>query len=197
MDQEGPNAMALEMVKWLVAWGRRYDAEWDGMHDILQCLWNLSRSHYTDNRSHGVVPIVLAAVTLARDVEDEAPIPGMRLVKLIGEFYSPPGTVPKPLLEVFGSWTTHQLETWLDGASRCVPVARRWRRGAQLTNSWGIDFMFSSLSAYLEDAHLIGHASLTRRTRMNNAISDAMTALATQNADDIETARRSLTFESP
>ena len=100
-------------------------------------------------------------------------------------------------MEVFGLWTTQQLETWLDGASRCVPVARRWRRGAQLTNAWGVEFMFSSLSAYLEDVHLIGRASLTRRTRMNTAISDAMLALATQNSEDLETARRSLTFESP
>ena len=41
MDQD-----PLEMAKWLVAWGRRYDAEWDGVYDILQCLWNLSRSQY-------------------------------------------------------------------------------------------------------------------------------------------------------
>ena len=79
--------MALEMAKWLVAWGRRYDAEWDGMYDMLQCLWNLSRSQYIDNRNHGVVPIVQAAVTLARDVADEDPIHGVRLTKYIGEFY--------------------------------------------------------------------------------------------------------------
>ena len=189
--------MALEMAKWLVAWGRRYDAEWDGMYDMLQCLWNLSRSQYIDNRNHGVVPIVQAAVTLARDVDDEDPIQGMRLRKYIGDFYSPPGTAPRPLMEVFGAWTAQQLETWLEGASRCVPIARRWRRGAQLTNSWGVEFMFSSLSAYLEDVHLIGRASLTRRARMNTAISDAMQALATQNSEDLANARRSLNFESP
>lgn len=56
-DQEGPNAMALEMAKWLVGWGRQYPAEWDSMYDILTGLWNISRAQYIDNRNHGVVPI--------------------------------------------------------------------------------------------------------------------------------------------
>ena len=142
MDPTGPNAMALEMARWLIGWGRSYPGEWDGMYDILQCLWTLSRHQYVDNRTHGILPITMAALTLARDTADEDHPSTIRLNKHVCSFYSPPGTVPRPLTEILGSWTHDRLESWMTTASQSVPVARRLRRGAQLTNSWGIEFMF-------------------------------------------------------
>ena len=101
------------------------------------------------------------------------------------------GTLPLPLMEILNAWTTQRLETWVETTSRCL------RRGAQLTNSWGIEFMFAGLCAYIEDVHIISRASLVRRTRMNSAIGNAMMSLATQDENDLATARRSLDFESP
>lgn len=196
-DLEGPNAMALEMARWLVGWGRSYPGEWDGMYDVLQCLWNVSRHQYIDNRTHGILPITMAAVTLARDTADEAHPSTIRLAQHVCHFYSPPGTVPRPLTEILATWTHSRLEQWLTVTSQSIPVARRFRRGAQLTNAWGIEFMFATLVAYLEDVHLIGRASLVRRNRQVEAISTTMMALATQDSGDLESARRCLEFESP
>ena len=197
VDQSGPNAMALEMARWLIGWGRSYPAEWDGMSDVFQCLWNISRYQYTDNRTNGILPITMAALTLARDTADETHPSATRLNKHVCHFYSPPGTVPKPMKELLGEWPHSRLEQWLTVTSQSVPVARRFRRGAQLTNAWGVEFMFATLVAYLEDVHLLGRASLARRNRQVEAISTSMMALASQDPGDLESARRCLEFESP
>ena len=197
VETSGPNAMALEMARWLLTWSRTHPAEWDGLDDIFTCLWNISRCQFVDNRTNGILPITMAAVTLARDTADEVHPSLIRLTKHVGDFYSPPETRPRPFMEIFSGWTNVRLETWVETAARSIHVVRGLRRGAHLTNAWPMEFMFETLCAYLEDAHLIGRTAVVKRNRQVAAIGNAMMALATQDPDDLRLARRRLEFESP
>ena len=140
---------------------------------------------------------MMAAVTLARDTGDKVHPSLIRLTKHVGDFYSPPEIRPRPLMEIFSSWTDVRLETWAETAARSIHVVRGLRRGAHLTNAWPTEFMFETLCAYLEDARLIGHTAVMKRNRQVAAIGDGMMALATQDPDDPRLARRRLDFESP
>ena len=65
---------------------------------------------------------MMAAVTLARDTEVHPSL--IRLTKHVGDFYSPLEIRPRPLMEIFSSWTDVRLETWADTAARSIHVVR-------------------------------------------------------------------------
>eukprot|EP00913_Durusdinium_trenchii_P034582 g32352.t1 len=84
----------------------------------------------------------------------------------------------------YGSEARYLCAMFNDGTT-CRFAAAAFSQLCGLTNAWGVEVMFATLVAYLEDVHLIGHAALIRRNRQVEAISAAMMALASQDPGDL------------